>query len=294
MFEFSLAKAINEGAEVILASAAVQSNYCRQLAIACSKLGLKAHLVLRNTRGEQDYLIQGNLLLDLLAGASVEIVSADVRNRNQVRQKALEELQKQGYERVYLCRGTKDDEAFEGIAYVNCGLELADQLDKAGIVANYVYTASLDTTQAGLLLANKVMKMGWKIVGISPFGEELEVREPMALTINRMAALLDVDVDINADDIVNYQGFAGDGYGRITKDGLEAIKLVAQSEGIFLDPVYSAKAMSALISHIQSELISMEDTVIFLHTGGFPSLFAYNEELKVSDRLTIDDDYPFL
>lgn len=71
----------------------------------------------------------------------------------------------------------------------------------------------------------------------------------------------------------------------MTPEGLEALKLVARSEGIILDPVYTSKAMAGLIDHIRTGRLAKSDTVIFVHTGGTPALFAYAEDLELPDRL---------
>ena len=89
-------------------------------------------------------------------------------------------------------------------------------------------------------------------------------------------------MSISVNEVINTADYVGKGYGIPTQEGLEAIKLVARSEGIFLDPVYTSKAMAGLIDHINQGEIGKDETVVFLHTGGFPSLFAYNKELEAA------------
>jgi len=294
MFEFSLAEAVKQQPDIVLASANTQSNYCRQLATSCAKLGLKVHLVLRSLYGEKDHLPQGNLLLDLLAGATVKIVKADITEREDVKREELKHLRKEGYENIFLLRRTDYDMALEAIGYVSASLELANQLDERGIRADYVYTPSVCTTQAGLLVGNKILEQGWKIVGIDPTARQIEIVETMARIASKAATILGFDVGIHADEITSYSEFSGGCYGFMTNAGREAIKLVAGTEGIFLDPVYSGKAMSALISDIEKGKIKKDETVVFIHTGGFPTLFSFNDEFQLEDHLIIHDQVKFL
>jgi len=277
MFEFSLAKAIEEGAEVVVQSNAVQSNYSRQLAVACAKLGLEAHLVLRKARGDKELSVQGNLLLDLLAGAKVELVDADVSEQRRLKMKKADELRKAG-RKVYVARGTDRDTAVEAVAYVECALELYEQLEKLEIESDYLFLSAHDTTQAGLLVGTKYLGINTQIVGTNMFNHD---SVPLiAKVVNDIIELLGLDLTIRSDEVINTTDYVGEGYGIPTPEGLEAIKLVARTEGICLDPVYTGKAMAGLIDYVRQGKVKENQTVVFLHTGGFPSLFAYNEELE--------------
>ena len=134
MFEFSLAEAKKQGADTVVHCSGIQSNYCRQLAAAASKLGLRSYFALRTIRGDKDIRIQGNLLLMLLAGAEVEIlVGSDPtflqQNKHLVYDVLVERLQRQG-RRIYVARGTEKAEALEAVAYVDCALEMHEQLEE--------------------------------------------------------------------------------------------------------------------------------------------------------------------
>ena len=276
MFEFSLAQALEQGADTVVQSSSVQSNYCRQLALAGSKLGLETHLVLRRVREERDLEIQGNLLLGLLAGAKVEIVDADVFEQPQLVKNKAEELRKKGHE-VYEARGTDRDVALETAAYVNCALELCEQLKDREIEANYLFVPAYDTTQAGLLVGAKYLGANFQIVGINPF--EHDSVSLIAKIANDVIRVLELDMSISPEEVINRTDYVGEGYGKVTLEALEAIKIVARTEAILLDPVYTSKAMAGLIDYIHQGKIGKDSTVVFLHTGGFPSLFAYNDEL---------------
>lgn len=288
MFEFILAHALEMGADAVVAGAAAQSNYCRQMAAACSKLGLKAYLVLRKTRGDIDLQVQGNLLLDLLAGANIEIIEVNTpQEQIRIMEQVTEDLRSKGH-RPYLARmANEKDLGLDAVAYVNCILEMCEQLEDMDLEPDYLYVSSADTTQAGLVLGAKYLGLDFPIVGINPLDKTLVEDVPflVAKIANMTAKILDLDIEVKASEVISYSNYIGRGYGQITQKGIEAIKLVAEKEGVFLDAVYTGKAMSGLIDHIKEGKIKRGERVIFLHTGGVPALFAYGDEFNLESRV---------
>jgi D-cysteine desulfhydrase family pyridoxal phosphate-dependent enzyme len=281
IFEFVLGHVLETGADCVVAGAAVQSNYCRQMSAACSKLGLEAFLVLRKVRGEKDLRVQGNFLLDCLLGAKVHIVEAtSPAEQIQLMEKLGEDLRKQG-RRPYVARmANTADMWLDTVSYANCIVEMERQLGEIDVKPDYLYVSSVDTTQAGILLGMKYMGLNWTVVGINPLDKRWadDVPSLVSQLANSCAMKLELDVTIEASDVISYSDYVGEGYGQVTADGIEALKLVARTEGILLDPVYTGKAMAALIDDIQEGRIPKDRTVVFLHTGGFPALFAYHDE----------------
>ena len=285
MFEFTLGEALQKGVTTIVAGAGVQSNYCRQLAAACSKLGLGLHLILRRTPGEVDIQLQGNLLLDLMFNAEVEIIEADVLEQKKVIEDVAKRLADEGH-RVYM--GRKSDLAdlgLEAIGYVNCALELCSQLEEQDVEINRLFVSSSTTTQAGLVLGTKYLNSDFQIIGVNPVDWIEDVPSEIAWIANEAAMRLGVNLSVNPSEIVNLGEYVGEGYGKLTPEAVEAIKLVARTEGILLDPVYSGKAMAALIDRIHKKAIKSDETVLFLHTGGAPALFAYNKNFNFEEKL---------
>lgn len=290
MFEFILGHVLKMGADAVVAGAAAQSNYCRQMAAACSKLGLKAYLVLRKVRGDIDLQPQGNLLLDLLTGANVEIIEVNTpAEQIRIMKEVVEDLRRKGHS-PYLARmANTEDTGLDAVAYVNCMLEICEQLENMDLKPDCLYVASADTTQAGLVLGAKYLGFDFPIVGINPldkiWGEDVP---PLVAKIASMAAkILDLDIQIKASEVISYSDYVGRGYGQVTQEGIEAIKLVAEKEGIFLDPVYTGKGMSGLIDHIRQGKIKRGEKIIFLHTGGFPALFPYSEKFNLENKVKI-------
>jgi D-cysteine desulfhydrase family pyridoxal phosphate-dependent enzyme len=285
MFEFTLGEALQRGATTIVAGAGMQSNYCRQLAAACSKLDLGLHLILRRTPGEVDIELQGNLLLDLMFDAEVEIIEADVLEQKKAIENAAKRLSDEGH-RVYMGRKSNfADLGLEAVGYVNCALELCNQLEEQDVEINRLFVSSSTTTQAGLVLGNKYLNSDFQIVGVNPVDWIEDVPSEIARIANEAAMRLGVNLSVNSSEISNLGEYVGEGYGKLTPEAVEAIKLVARTEGILLDPVYSGKAMAALIDRIHRKAIESDETVLFLHTGGFPALFAYNKDFNLDQKL---------
>jgi len=283
MFEFLLARAREEGADTIIGGAGVQSNYSRQLVAACNALGFEVHLVLRRVRGRKDNEIQGNLLLDLLAGASVHIIDATPDEQRKAIYRLAEELKEKG-KRPFVVRMANDEDLSpDVIAYADCFCEIVEQCSELGIQPTHLYVSSYDSTQAGLELGKAALGIDTRIMGIAPANWHHGVAGLIARYANQAAERLGLSCRVSAEDVYNTEEYVGEGYGIPTPEAIEMIKLMARTEGIFLDPVYTGKAMAGLWDHIQKGKLTKNDIVIFLHTGGNPALFAYVEELGIDE-----------
>jgi len=293
MFEFLLAVAQQEGADCVIAGAQAQSNYCRQMAAACSKLGLDCYLPLRRIRGEKDNPVQGNLFLDLLVGAHVALIDEDMNGQQQTMRALTEQLKKAG-RKPFMARITEDHVALESIGYVECFLEIASQSKAAGFTPTHVYVSAYDATQSGLELAVKALGMDVEIIGIAPgTWEQGGAPVKIAKYANDAAKLLGIKVEVTPDDIANTEEYAG-AYGYPTPEGLESIQVVARAEGVILEPVYTAKAMAGLMDHIRKGQLGSKDKIVFLHTGGTPAIFAYTDELREKCKPLADSVERFL
>lgn len=271
---FTIGEAVHQGADTIVHGAASQSNHCRQAAAACARLGLKCYLRLSR---DHKSVVQGNLLLDHLAGANVEIVDVPFGDELHTVKVALaEELKAEGL-KPYVVGGPHAT-ALAAVGFTWCMAEIHRQQETLGVEADWIFAASAGGTQAGLVLGAKALGMKIKPFGVAPLSWDNRI-ERIQQAANAAAAILDLDVSIDNNEVRNTDAFVGKGYGMLTPECADAIKLVAQTEGIFLDPVYSGKAMAGLIDHVERGQLTSDDTVIFLHTGGTPQLFVYNEEL---------------
>lgn len=277
MLEYSLAEGVQRGADTVVFGAAVQSNYCRQLAGACAKLGLELHLLLRPERETDKTDVSGNNLLQRLLGARVTVLPDNNREAQQAAIAARAEELRTAGRNVYVPRQA-DTIDLDVIAYAQSALELVRQCRAQGIAPGRVYVCAADTTQAGLVLGLKAVGSSMTVQGINPSfknGNE----ERMARMANQAAERLDLDVTFGPDDFDNDASFVGERYGIPTPEGLAALNLLAQAEGILADPVYTSKALAALAAHIRAGALAEDQPVVFLHTGGAPALFGYADEI---------------
>jgi L-cysteate sulfo-lyase len=284
MFEFLLANALKAGADTIVGGAGVQSNYCRQLVAACNVLGLEVHLVLRELVQGEGGEIQGNLLLDLLAGATVHLIEATADQQRKAMYGLAEELRRKGRKPYVVRMANNEDLSFDIVSYVDCFCEIAQQCGKLKIRPTHLYLCSYDSTQSGLELGRIALASDLKIVGLTPETRPERSADLIARYCAQTARRLGIPCSLRPEQIQSSGEYIGEGYGIPSPQGIEAIKTVARTEGIFLDPVYSGKAMAGLFDHVRRGLLGKKDLVVFLHTGGTPALFAYRDYL-VSDEL---------
>jgi D-cysteine desulfhydrase family pyridoxal phosphate-dependent enzyme len=274
--EWLIGEAQAEGADCVITIGAGQSNHCRQTAGAAAKAGLDCYLLLTPPfHGEG----QGNLLLDDLLGATIVRVTGTDADATDVATKDLiARLRAEGRHPYLVPVGGSTPTG--ALGYVLCAIELGDQLASAGIEPSRVYCSSgSGGTQGGLVAGAVGVNASYQIVGVSP-GAKAELRRPKILEVaNQTSALLDLDRPLSLADIILDDNYTGPAYGTLTPECVEAIRLVAKTEGILLDPVYVGKAMAGLIDHIRQGQIGRDETVVFIHTGGSPALFAYSAEL---------------
>ena len=167
------------------------------------------------------------------------------------------------------------------IAYVNAFLELLTQAHDRGFrVSRIIHAAASGGTQAGLVLGNKALSsdvMVWAVCAEPRIKDKL-VRETVEIA-RGTAQLLDLDVSVTSSDVILNEDYVGEACEKPTREALKAIKLVAHTEGILLDPIYTGRAMAGLIDLVNQRRLKRDDNVVFFHTGGTPTLFPYRKEL---------------
>lgn len=280
--EFIFAEARQQGADTIVIGAGSQSNWCRQTVAAACKLGMQADLTL--VHGVKGAALQGNLLLDHLLGADVTIVAGeDLQQLPPILEKKTQALKRQGRKPYLMNPFGLPTLSLSAVGYVNAFLELDGQLQQQGLEADHIYLAGANITPAGLALGAKALGRKTKVIGITPIHWDEDRSTDIARIASATAERLGLDVTFRPEEIYNEDGYVGERYGVMTPECRQAMKLVAKTEGIILDPVYSSKAMAGLIDHIRQKRIGENETVVFLHTGGTPALFAYAEDLQLAD-----------
>jgi len=274
--EFAMADALNKKADVVITTGPIQSNHARATAAAARKLGLRAVLVLRG-RKPKEY--DGNLLLDSLFGAEIRFVQVGWRQVGPKLEEVADDLKRRGHKPYVVPGGASYPVG--AVAYVNAMIELMDQAKDADINIDYVvHAAGSGGTQAGLVLANKALKTRVKILGVGVEPADDWLVESTVEIANGCAKLLGLKEVVDKDDVTLVEDYVGEGYGVLTEEVRDTMKLVAQVEGILLDPVYTGKAMAGLIDMVKRRRFDKEDNVVFIHTGGTPALFAYKRGLK--------------
>ncbi|MEW5958477.1 MAG: D-cysteine desulfhydrase family protein, partial [Chloroflexota bacterium] len=242
--EFLAAEALAQGADTLVTGAGAQSNHVRATMAVAASLGLKGVAVFHSFRPSET---QGNLLLDELLDA--EIIFTNDPDRSQLDSRILaegERLKAEGRKPYLIGRGGASP--LGSVGYVAASLEILSQLLELHLQPDYLFCATGSCgTQAGLLVGAKWLQPGYRLCGITVSRQRHECLARIETLARASAALLGLELDLAADDIVVYDDYIGQGYGIPSPEGTEAIRLVARTEGIFLDPVYSGKAMAGLI-----------------------------------------------
>jgi L-cysteate sulfo-lyase len=274
--EYLLGDALAQQADTVVTFGAVQSNHARQTAAACAKTGLICHQVLARSVANNNprYESGGNVLLGQLLGAKTHLV--DVDQSKTYTEQLLKQLNEEGRSVYVIPAGGSN--AIGALGYANCAAELAHQCQQHKIALTYVLHASSSAgTQAGLIFGLQQLKMNTHVQGINVYHQD-----PQALE-NRVSRLLtDMTKRFSSGATSNNQihvnhAYFGEGYGQPTKECLQAIKMVAQLEGVLFDPVYSGKALAAMIDQVTLGNLNAHSDVILLHTGGTPALNVYEE-----------------
>ena len=283
--EYLLGEALETGATAILTGAGVDSNHCRLLASACARLGLRACLILR---GEPPARLEGNLLLDVLFGAEKRFIPADrfYEDFAHVTEVWSAELRAAG-ERPYVIDTLGWDSHSLDVAalgYVQAALEMEDQFEARGWKPDTVVFCSGAATQAGLVAAQCLLRLPSRLIGVSASPFIANKQAIIAGVATRVLSLLGDARPVAPREVINLDGYIGAGYGALTLASIEAQHLAACTEGLLLDPTYTAKAMAALIDHVRTRRICAGERVLFLHTGGAPAVFLARNEAAVQTR----------
>ncbi|WP_053142445.1 D-cysteine desulfhydrase [Erwinia billingiae] len=270
--EFLAADALRQGADVLLTAGAIQSNHVRQTAAVAAKLGLKCVALLENPLATtaSNYLSNGNRLLLDLMDAEVVMVDALHDPAAQLEEQATR-LEAQGFRPYIVPVGGSN--ALGALGYVECAQEMAHQIEGVVDFAAVVVASGSAGTHAGLAVGLEVLMPETELVGVTVSRKADEQRPKVVAIQQQLAASLEMTASA---PITLWDEYFGPQYGMPNEEGMEAIKLLARLEGIFLDPVYTGKAMAGLIDGISQKRFRREGPIAFVHTGGSPALFAYH------------------
>ncbi len=275
--EFLLADALDRGATGVITCGGIQSNHARATALAARRLGLSAHLLLRSETPDVDPILEGNVLLSRLAGATIELITADqYEDRDTLMAQRADEFASKEAESLWVPIPEGGSNALGAWGYVRCVEELAIQL--GAVPATIIYPIGSGGTAAGLIAGCRLFDLPYRLIGVSVGGERKTFQERIATILGEMAEGWKIDVANEPEGIEIWDDYVGLGYAISRDEELSCIVDVAREEGLILDPVYSGKAMFALISEIEKKR-PLGEPIVFLHTGGIYGLFPKVDQL---------------
>jgi L-cysteate sulfo-lyase len=274
--EYVLAEAIESGADSVVSIGVTQSNAMRQLAGTAATLGLECHCAVITDRfgiDSPDYRDGGNFVLTRLFGARVHACSISDDQATVIEDIAAE-LCSAGKRPFVIPYGISS--VAGSLGYVRAAREIANQMEEPAAV---VHASGSAGTQAGMVVGGRIYLPEARVIGVDVDTEPTRVADDVRRLAREVAARLELDPSDLDRRVEVVGGYAGPSYGALTPGALEAISMFAQLEGLILDPVYTGKAAAGLIGLIQRGEFSRDDAVLFVHTGGWPGLFAYRSEI---------------
>lgn len=279
--EFQLGEAVASGCDTVVTSGDVQTNLGRLTAAACARLGLQCVLVMT---GKDCGYYEGNRILDRLFHARQvfaefdDSVPADQLDKEKLRagdqkiKEVMARLRRIGRKPYLIPRGGR---CLQGTAGNAAGLaELNFQLAEKGIDPDHILVPGATcSSMTGILLGCKICTLKARVHGIALSRTSEEGKRMVMEEFNQDAEAMGYPFRIQETDVDIWGEYIGQGYGKITEKAKEAMYLLASTEGIVLDPVYTGKAFSGYIDKVRHHFFKDTETVIFYHTGGFPLVF---------------------
>lgn len=275
--EYTVAKAIDEGAQLLITCGGIQSNHCRATAAVAAKLGLRSHLVLRI---DEEPPVEGNYLLDKILGAEITFISrADYsKRRAEIMQNIKEEYEKQGIKAYVIPEGASD--GIGNIGYLESVKEIKKQEEELGISFQTIVCAvGSGSTYGGLFLGTKLYDPEKTVLGFNVCDDEQYFLDVCTRICRETVELLGKNIEIKPEDMHIVDGHKGIGYAISTDEELAFLIKLAREEGLILDPVYTGKAFYGLYQEIKEGKLKDLGNVLFIHTGGVFGLFPKQEQL---------------
>jgi D-cysteine desulfhydrase len=275
--EYELARAREQGADVLITCGSAQSNHARLTAAAARRLGMECEVVL----SRDEYLrFQGNLLAVHLIARRVHFAEVEDHWALEAHAQNLADSLAARGEKPYIVpvSGTTPHSC---LGYVRAGLEMANQLQEMSLNLDAIYLPfGTGGIFAGILTALRERAVETPLIGISVNQQEALCHPSLDTWWEALSQLLQRDPDRPRGAYEIHDDWVGREYGDPTEACLDAIMLMAGSEGILLDPVYSGKLFSGLVAHCRAGRWRPGQSLLMLHSGGVPALFAYAPELR--------------
>ncbi|MEM9432599.1 MAG: D-cysteine desulfhydrase family protein [Pseudomonadota bacterium] len=276
--EYYFGEANLRGADTILITGAVQSNFARLAVAVARSQGMQTVVQLeeRLANTSESYNNSGNVFLSHLLGA--EIISYPTGEDEEGADGALlekaDELRAVG-RRPYVIHLSEGHPPLGALGYVDAAHEILEQSEEFDV---FVVASGSGSTHAGLLAGLRGAGSRAKVIGSCVRREAPKQGPRIRRVIDRLAKLYPPAAHVSDDDIVVWDGALEPGYGRLGRTCRDAMMVMARYEGLHLDPVYTAKSFAAVLAHVESGFIPKGSRVCFVHTGGLAALFAYQQE----------------
>ncbi len=280
--EFSMGEAQERGADTIITVGAVQSNHVRQTAAAACKLGMKCEVLLehRVTNPTELYRTSGNVLLDRIFGARLREYDAGT-DFDAAMEGIAGEVRAAGGVPYIVPGGASNPVG--ALGYVGCGEELLQQCEEQDVRFDHIVTATGSAgTHAGLAVGLRGSGSDLPILGIGVKAPQAEQEDKVFELAVETAELVEKPGCVAREDIIADCNYIGPGYGMPTDAMNEAVLLLARTEGLLFDPVYSGKALAGMIDYVRQGRFDQGQRIVFLHTGGAAGLFAYADILDLA------------
>ncbi len=282
--EYYLGPAAAAGADTVLITGALQSNFVRTTVAAANTLGMKSEVQLEERVPDTDALYRnsGNILLDQLLGATIHYFP---EGENEAAADAeldrhAELLRGEGRKPHVIHLGI-DHPPYGGLGYASCAAECLGQFeDGVGPKPDVVVIPSGSAlTHSGFLAG--VRACGWDVpvMGVCVRRDAVQQQARVERRTRELLSMLDADYELAPSDVIVSDAVLAPGYGRMNREVAEAVTLAARHEALLLDPVYTGRTMAGLIHHVQNGEIKSGARVLFIHTGGGPALFAYQNKM---------------
>ncbi len=283
--EFVLADALAQKADTVITCGGAQSNHCRATAIAAAMLGLNCRLLLRTPDPSNPPPLEGNILLDRMAGAEIVWITPDeYKQRDEFFAREAASLQASGRKAYTIPEGASN--ALGALGYIRATEELVNDITNTLGGGNQrctiINAAGSGGTSAGLILGAKIFDVNARIAGINVCNDRDYFVRAIGDICEQAIADYHLDVDFNRQrDVEIIDGYVGLGYALSQTEELDLICEVARTEGIFLDPVYTGKAFFGMIQELKRDPKCFGERIIFLHTGGIFGLFPKADQIRL-------------
>ncbi len=272
--EYIMGKVLKQGYDTVINVNHYHSNRARFVAASCAKFGLKCELISTDNLTSP---LTGNLLLAKLMGAKIHRVPYEYADKTV--NKVLAELCQQG-RNPYVLSADKFAEWIGSVAFLNVGMEIESQLLDKGISGDVTIWGLYGYSLTGLILYARMRNLSWNGVAVAYYPTDQNALDTLLSSTNSAAKSLKLPIYLNSGDIELLKGYQGKDYGTPPyHEVFEAIDTLAKTESIILDPIYTGRSMAGLLGEISKGRFSKNSTVVFIHSGGTPQVFAFDKNI---------------